>query len=613
MITAPYNFVPLNKEVFYPEWAEEVSHDVPFAHGESGEIDITITAKSPVFIRDHENPKQFCQHNGQYYIPATSVKGMVRNVLEIMSFGKLNSSFVDDNTYAVRDLRNSELYTSHFKPDMLFCGWLKQKGMHYVIENCGIPGRISHAEIDNLSSGFAEKFEAGTFKSNNENSKTAKYKYDLLKSVNLNQNFTFVKNDKGRQIYKLNGTKEGTLVMTGQASGRKNSGKFDAKYYEFIFFTPKEPKELEVSKKVMDNFKFAYFDGRKTQPKESPDWTYWKAKLEKNEKVPVFFQLTKGMLGEVAHFGLSYLYKLPYSHSIHQGIPESHMDTQWDLAQTLFGLADKEQALKGRVFFSHFKSNSVKPLAKRTENLGTPRASFYPFYVAQPYKEYMTYMDDNFELAGRKRYPIHKSNEPVKTKKNENEKIGTTFSPLPANTIFQGKLRYHNLKPEELGALLSALTFHDTPNTFHTLGMAKALGYGKVSVEVKTPKLKNSLEAFESMMLSHEPKWHTSAPIVELFTMATEQNNSGESELKYMELEGFAQVKRDKEYLANYSALNGIVKCSPKPLNPNVVKPLEVKQKSQGNTQKSSTNKSHQKPVEAKKTAADLSDFFKNR
>ena len=91
MITAPYNFVPLNKEIFYPSWSndgKEISHDIPFEDAESGEIDITITAKSPLFIRDSENKEQFCQHNGQYYIPSSSVKGMVRNILEIMSFSK---------------------------------------------------------------------------------------------------------------------------------------------------------------------------------------------------------------------------------------------------------------------------------------------------------------------------------------------------------------------------------------------------------------------------------------------------------------------------------------------------------------------------------------------
>ena len=55
MITAPYNFVPLNEKIFYPPWASEDIlkniHDVPFKDGESGVIEVEITAKSPIFIK----------------------------------------------------------------------------------------------------------------------------------------------------------------------------------------------------------------------------------------------------------------------------------------------------------------------------------------------------------------------------------------------------------------------------------------------------------------------------------------------------------------------------------------------------------------------------------
>lgn len=56
MITAPYNFVPLNDKIFYPPWASDATlkniHDVPFEDGESGVIELEITTKSPTFIKD---------------------------------------------------------------------------------------------------------------------------------------------------------------------------------------------------------------------------------------------------------------------------------------------------------------------------------------------------------------------------------------------------------------------------------------------------------------------------------------------------------------------------------------------------------------------------------
>lgn len=560
MITAPYNFVPLNKEVFYPSWSDDVSHDIPFEDGESGEIDITITAKSPIFIRDHEKKEKFCQHNGEYYIPSTSVKGMVRNVLEIMSFSKMNPDFVDDKTYAIRDLRNKDLYMNHMQPQKIFCGWLKKDGNVYKIEDCGIPGRISQ---DKIHQNFGSKFKAqrGGFV-NKPEFKTAKYKYELLSQLNisLNQSFRHIKNDKGRDVYEFGTGKNGTLVVTGQASGRKDQGKFDAKIYEFIFFSSKW--ELEVSKEVMDNFKFAYFDDRKTEPKESPDWKYWKTKLKNGQKVPVFFQKENN---QVKHFGLSYLYKLPYNGSIYDGIYDTHFDDRLDLAQTIFGLANNDNALKGRVQFSHFKLldelKNTEPLPPRTENLGTPRASYYPFYVMQNGILYSTFMDDDFIIAGRKRYPIHK-NKPDEDDihYDPNSSIGTPFRPLKNNIIFEGKLRFHNLKKVELGAILSALTFHNTPNTYHNIGLAKALGYGKVQIKIKNFETIKYLQEFEKLMMQNIPHWLNSNELKELLTMATPQDNQGNSKLDYMELVQFAKTKNDKVngYLKNYSKLDNI-------------------------------------------------------
>jgi len=579
MITAPYNFVPLNKEVFYPTWSEQVSHDIPFEDGESGEIDITITAKSPIFIRDHENDEEFCQHNGQYYIPSTSVKGMVRNVLEIMSFSKMRDEIFDDNTYAVRDLSKADnFYMSEMKKPT-FGGWLKKVNNNYIIEDCGEVGRIRHEEIDKaLNVKFAQYFKGNNFDAKNQKQKSSEYKYNKigegLKTITLSEPFKSKTNAKydNRVFYNYSkdGKNKAILVLTGQPTPRKDTGKIgDGKGYEFLFFDAKS--ELPVSKEAMENFKFAYFDKRTTEPKESPDWTYWKEKLENGEKIPVFFQ--KDSLG-IKHFGLSYLYKLPYTHSIKDGIPKAHFENQdLDLAQTIFGHINKEkkEALKGRVQFSHFKAvSNITPLAPRKEILGTPRASYYPIYVKQTDgKLFTTFMDANFEIAGRKMYPIHNSNQTTKTTITGNDNVGTTFKPLKDEVVFKGKLRYHNLKKCEIGALLSALTFHNTPKTFHNIGMAKSLGYGKIELKLDGVKDINSyLKIFEATLTEQIPNWASSEQLKELVSMATEQKNEGNSKLKYLELPEFAKNKTGNEpdYLRNYTALDNIKSVTVKSL-----------------------------------------------
>jgi len=419
-----------------------------------------------------------------------------------------------------------------------------------------VPGRISQDEI---SKEFASKFKHQNFK-NKPEFKTAKYKYSLLEMVKLTQKFDFQREDKGRRVYIKGAKDEGTIVLTGQASGRKDNGRIgDAKIYEFIFF--KSKSEIHVEKEVVDNFKFAYFDERKTEPKESPDWAYWKNKLKKGEKIPVFFQKENN---RIKHFGLSYLYKLPYSGSVYDGIYDIHFDDRLDLAQTVFGHTEKESALKGRVQFSHFKAlKGTTPLPPRTETLGTPRASYYPFYVLQEDgNTYSTFMDEDFVLAGRKRYPIHK-NMPNETKitYNPQSSTGTSFRPLKQGAIFKGKIIYHNLKKAELGALISAFTFHNTPNSFHNIGIAKSLGYGKCKIKIiSNVQTKEYMCVFEKAMRTQCSDWLQSPQITELLTMSSEQNNRGSSELKYMELPDFANAKRETEYLKQYSKLDGINK-----------------------------------------------------
>jgi CRISPR-associated protein (TIGR03986 family) len=570
-ITAPYNFVPLNKEVFYPSWSDDVSHDIPFEDGESGEIDITITAKSPIFIRDHEKKEEFCQHNGEYYIPSTSVKGMVRNVVEIMSFSKMRDENFDDNTYAVRDLSEStNFYMTEMKKPT-FGGWLKKVDGQYLIEDCGEVGRIRQEEIDKaLNIKFAQYFKGNTFDAKNQQHKSSEYKYKKIgkefKTITISEPFKSKTNAKydNRVFYNYdeNGKNQATLVLTGQPTPRQDSGqKGDGKGYEFLFFASKG--DLKVSETAIENFKFAYFDKRTTEPKESPDWTFWKARLEKGEKIPVFFQ--KDNTG-IKHFGLSYLYKLPYSHSIKKGIPNNHFENEGlDLAQTIFGYISKnnKEALKGRVQFSHFKAiANITPLHSRKEILGTPRASYYPIYVKQTDgKLFTTFMDTHFEIAGRKRYPIHNSNQTTRTTDTGNDNVSTTFTPLKDGVVFKGKLRYHNLKRCEIGALLSALTFHNTPKTFHNIGMAKSLGYGKIELQISgLNDINQYLKEFEMKMEEQIQNWATNQQLKELLSMASEQENEDNSELKYLKLTEFANNKKvaNKDYLRNYTNLDNI-------------------------------------------------------
>ena len=158
MIKAPYNFVPLENKAFYPSWANHISQDIPFEDGVSGSIEYTIEAETPIFVRngytDREHPDSTFSktHDGKFFIPSTSIKGEIRNVLEILSFGKMTQ--VQDARFGIRDLSNTpEGRFYRQKIQNVHCGWLYKRlaedgSVEYLINDCGTPGRIAPEVID---------------------------------------------------------------------------------------------------------------------------------------------------------------------------------------------------------------------------------------------------------------------------------------------------------------------------------------------------------------------------------------------------------------------------------------------------------------------------------
>jgi len=596
-IKAPYNFVPLSTKVVYPTWEKAVNHDVPFADGESGTINIKIHTHSPIFVRNggevnDGQPSEFFKVNGNYYIPGSSLKGMLRSVVEVMSYSKMQQT--NDDKYSVRDFQNNDIYPILDLSKEVKAAWMWKDGDKFYMKDCGAPGRIPHHWIDEA---FETKFRSfykvgGGFKGNNEEHKSAKFKYEKFKN-NLEDIRTtgFIEATYGkdnsvdvRKFYKIDpySKKMGTLVFTGQAGPRKEvpeggSGKPSGKIHEFIFFETNN-KPIEVRNDIINNFFFAYFDQDKNR--QSIDWKYWKKKLDNKEKIPVFFRYDNK--NQIKDIGLSYLYKIIYEKSVLDSIPEAHKENKHDFSETLFGYIDEKQSLKGRVYIGHAKAiNSGKSLGVETSVLSGPKASYYPNYIRQSgkngiTKKYNTFMDDKAVIAGWKRYPVHKNGITSNPGSTDNKKVETSFIPLKEGVEFQFKISVHNLRKIELGALFSAITFHNTPGTFHSIGMAKPLGYGKSSLEITSIEgFENNKEeymkAFEAYMNyalgNKQTKWNDSEQIIELLTMVSGHDNRGESELAYMKMNpikrenDFVDAKNRKtgggEYLDKYSNLVG--------------------------------------------------------
>lgn len=607
MIKAPYNFVPLSDKVVFPEWAGRISHDVPFSDGLSGSITVRLTARTPIFVRNGHSRDE-AENNapayrsfsvlpdGSYFLPGTTVKGAVRSVLEIMSFGKIR---LDKSArFAQREWDNKSLYTLKKEQADLHCGWLQQIGNGYEIIDCGRPLRISHKDIDAYLGGknFENNFSEGCRQNLNRrrkldgveyDPKTSFFKYKLVehifKKYGLRDAIAELRNLKF-SAYSSNCVKVdkagdiiGTIVLTGQPNvwkyERPKPGKWDSsagKFYEFVFSQP-NGKIYSLTEKEFDQYKFIYAD--------SDDWKYAKEKLMPVSGIPVFFRLDND---KIKDWGLAYLYKLPYTRTPFDTLPEAHKSDKLDMSDCIFGYTGKEASLRGRVQFTPFISDNARNDENCTLALCSPKASYYPIYIKQNGKgntdkivgDYKTYNDGC--IKGWKRYLVRQK---VWGDKTGDDKMDTEIHPLKAGTIFEGKIMFHNLKPEELGALFSALTFHgNAANCFHQLGMARPYGYGKVQMEIVAsdiksvgasdkevlPYLESYMDVFEAYMQKKlKSTWSKEITIKELLILAgKEVKDTDNTSFDYMKLKmndknEFLAAKRAKEYLRYYSEIIG--------------------------------------------------------
>ncbi|MFI3297955.1 MAG: TIGR03986 family CRISPR-associated RAMP protein, partial [bacterium] len=548
----------------------KVSHDVPFRDAVSGSIEYSIEAKTPIFVRNghskeeakdkSESYESFSNINGKYFIPATTMKGAVRNVLEILSFSKMK---VSPNIRFAQKNDNSDVKSS------IHCGWLKKKDNTYFIEDCGRNfKRVNHRRIDEFYFNHSKKFEKEFSKASkddldnlrdvgdvNYDPKTAVYKYKLIKEINKDLKVWYIddldydkKSGYGRVRLidnDIESAKEGILVLTGQSAlWDTKRGEGAGKFYEFIFPNANTMNNISIKNEEFEKYESIYSN--------SEDWKYHSRNLE-SSGIPVFFIKDNS---SIKWFGLTYyISKSPFNRTVGEVLSPSHREERLDLSETIFGTESKNNKLKGRVQFSHaFAVNEPKAGEPVTLILGSPKASYYPLYIKQDGSVFKTYNDG--KLSGWKRYV---NRDATWQKKMDNKNLDTIISPLKAGAKFSGKIYFHNLKQEELGAVLSALTFcGNEDKCYHQVGQAKPYGYGKIQIsEVKITTSDCqidkdiSIDLFKEMMYHFNLSWDMTDSIKMLMSLSSE-NVVNKPEYEYMSLD----TKGTNEFIDAKSSVN---------------------------------------------------------
>lgn len=544
-LRAPYNFVPLNAKVLPSPWPEGPDHGAPHPQGLCGALAVEWRLETPFLVggRDNNSPFQLGDGGG-YAIPGASLRGMIRAVIEILSYAHLGA--YDDQRFSVRDYDAKTWQTAQKargkpvtirKPDgrlvpveIPLSGWLsKSPDGTYHLTPCG------QIDVPITSLAAALRLTKVCWDCTSLHNRHA-----LLAANGLSGEIDLGRIDPG-----LAGNR-GTLVVAGLIKSEVDrqkglGGTVTNKAKEVAFLATPAAHSWLISRDAFKAFEAIQVkDGNKHSGPPEENWSFWKPKLDANIPVPVFY---RGDPGKAARgvpaptefvMALTKLMRVLHARttaSVAETSQPPLAETVLDFVQALFGFVPpdkqdfgpgRQRAWRSRVRFGMaVLTGDEKAVTLLTRQAVTmrPRPSFYPFYLRPDPKATavvhpVDWSSPNARLAGRKRYPPRNQAaelpgaesaarrqgraeppaqaEPVGVQR-ETRELENSLSFLDASAarplVFRSTIRFHNLLPVELGGLIWAIGLsnpggNENRRLRHMLGRGKAFGYGQLEAVI---------------------------------------------------------------------------------------------------------------------------------
>jgi CRISPR-associated protein (TIGR03986 family) len=510
---APYNFVPAPDKLRL-DADEPPSADRYHMGLLSGEIDLEIVALTDFYIRgmwsfqeyqklttEAGNPVEVKDQIQPFGIgsclrlPGSSLRGMLRTLVEILSDAPLepiNDSQLFFRAVGASDDPNDKSFEPHAK---VYKERMVKGSGGSADDPIGPSAEVGylHASKDGWKIRRAlSHSENGTqwyrVRTNNDEWHEGMYKIWFIPQRPRTGTYPH-----RRQVHYKFGTVVNFRVRNGTSPGEGYepgwlicSGKIPRKYLQWIVH--EEDRSAEYIK-IPEYDVAAYKEsGISYWLKEKPQLVYREGEPAK----PCFYVEWHDAEGKHhVSFGHTPYFRLPYKTTPQKANPAKRPegDTGWSLAEAIFGRVRPGKAAKTRVFVEDgmligdpSSLTSDNPI---TTVLGAPKPTTYQHYLVQEdeSKAGSIHWDDKrARLRGHKLY-WHRPGAKIKEAGANQQKVATKFLPAKAGAKFHARIRYENLRPHELGALLTALELPQ--GCAHKLGMAKPLGLGSFRISIK--------------------------------------------------------------------------------------------------------------------------------
>ncbi len=422
---APYNFVPLNDSIINQESFTE--HHVYRKDCLSGYIELSIETKTPLFIRGNDN--NFLRVNDQPIIPGSSLRGMIREIVEIVSFGKMY--YVTDSTLFKRRVHNegeSRAGFLHF-----------EQGRYFIMPGTAKQlDKISENEFNytfNTHESYCE-FTTGSFGRNNI---------------------------KVWQIYKIKGNKIKVPISLKKSYQDED-----------ITRSGKVPNVFECSKS--ESVKGIII------PKEIGMPIFYTLDTNGNLESISHCKLGRMPYGKKIH-----------DHIPDAIVDNKKNESIIDFATSIFGNTEfATRVFFEDAFLTEPNDNVYLGIDIQPKILASPKPTSYQLYLEPNNQGKAQDWNSNSNIRGHKMYwhrqtPHDESNYSWKERNDKTDSHPAPICPIKPDVAFTGRVRFENLTEIELGCLLTALELPE--NCAHKLGMAKPLGLGSIKINVELKRI----------------------------------------------------------------------------------------------------------------------------
>lgn len=539
---APYTFIDAEQKVLASP-VENLDLSRPVKDALSGCLEVSwkndtmlLVGGGDAMVDPADNTTQLMNTtplmiDGQYTLPGSTIKGLIRATMEIAAFARL--SFVDDfsgHTHSYDD-QTWKHEVDPARGDTPNGGWLfrvetknsrGEKEIGYKLVQAERTERIRISQFVPLLPAIADV--ADWHEANMHRRQQAMHSAGIQGLSDVS-------------VFGAGGYGQAQLAVAGQTADVDRTGD-DAKNAEHLFFWPENRKTTAIDKATGDRF-LASLHKDTNAHSGAPEANYsalvatggitgFEAETPSSLEaqltdpatfgLPVFWRNPGGDgqndRGQKPILSLTALYRVPYKKTVHNLIAKTQgslNEEKLDLVQALLGWAPPEtpagriaerkkieQPLRGRVQFGFAYSTDAKiEHQTRTWAAPRPRPSYWPYYLKAGSPNATHPVDYNNEkaiLAGRKRYPARGKTQPLPGggdnaqtgEHRDNMEQALTF--LKPGATFTSKIRFRNISPIELGALVWAITFGDLQGNTgfrHMIGRAKTHGYGQVQARIK--------------------------------------------------------------------------------------------------------------------------------